>query len=579
MATEWVFQPRNDVLQRELSAHLGIGPITAQVLINRGIATPAEARTFLSPDLTDLYEPGLLPDMDAAVQTIVRHIRRGSRILLYGDYDVDGMCALSVLKQFLRLAGSEARTYIPERATEGYGVHLEAIQRFKTEEVDLIITVDCGVASVKEAAEARRLGMELVITDHHEPGTERPDAAAVIDPKLESSTYPFKELAGVGVAFKLAWALAQELSPGRRAKPIFKDFLLDAMGLVALGTIADVVPLLDENRVLARFGLQALRYSQLPGIQALLAQTRLIDARLDTDDISFRLAPRLNVAGRMGDADLALQLLNTDNQGEAERIAAQLEGLNRERQKIQGEIIESARERIARELKPGQKIIILADETWNAGIIGIVASHLVEEFYRPTILFNLDGDLGRGSARSIPGLNIVEILSKCRCPLLSYGGHSQAAGLRIERQHLDRFRQELCELTDQVLVEEDLRPKLEVDAEVTLSLLDAPTVAELWRLAPFGQSAPPPLLAARQVRIGAPRRVGASGRHLSFYAGQGDCAIRAIAFGMGPVAEDLLPRTSRVCDLAFVPKINNWQGRENVELEVKDIRLEDPSES
>ena len=573
MATEWVFRSRNHQLQNELTHRLAVGPLTAQVLINRGITSPEEGRRFLNPDLTDLHDPKLLPDMDRAVATIIRHLKANSSILLYGDYDVDGMCSVAVLKQFLRLAGVEVRTHIPSRADEGYGVHSEAIRRFHQEGVNLIITVDCGVASVQEIAEANALGMEVVVTDHHEPGPAHPAAAAVIDPKLENSRYPFKELAGVGVAFKLAWALAQELSGGERTRPVFKDFLLDAMALVALGTVADVVPLLNENRVLAHFGLQALRYSQLPGLQALLTRVNLVDCPLEADDISFRLGPRLNVAGRMGDADLALSLLTTDRLDEGERIADELDKLNRERQKLQKEIIDSARDRINREMMQGQKIIALADESWPAGIIGIVASHLAEEMSRPTLLISIDGDTGRGSARSVPGLSIVDLLSRCQVPMLSFGGHSQAAGVRIERRHIDAFIQELVALADEALSDEDLVPKLDIDAEVTLGSLDAATVGELWRLAPFGEGAPPPVLAARDLKIGAPRRVGASGRHLSFFANQGPVAQRAIAFGMGDLIGEIDAHHRR-CNLAFVPKISNWQGQQSVQLEVKDISFD-----
>jgi len=577
MRTEWVFRTRNEELEDVLTRRLGISPLTAQILINRGITSAEDGRSFLSPDLTDLHDPGLLPDMDSAVKTIVRHLKTGSPILLYGDYDVDGISSLALLKQFLHLAGTEVRTYIPSRADEGYGVHSDAIRQFHQEGIKLIITVDCGVASHAEITEANSLGMDVVVTDHHEPGPVRPPAAAVVDPKLEHSTYPCKELAGVGVAFKLAWALARELSGSDRVRPVFKEFLLDAMALVALGTIADVVPLLNENRVLAHFGLQALRYCQLPGLQALLKCVKREDRPLEAEDISFLLGPRLNVAGRMGDADLALRLLTTDRLDEGEEIAEQLDRLNRERQKVQREIIESARERIAREMLPGQKIIALADEAWPAGIIGIVASHLVEEFFRPTVLISLDGETGRGSARSVPGLNIVELLSRCEVPLLSFGGHAQAAGMRIQRERIDAFAREVNRLADQILTEEDLVPKMDVDAEVLLGSLDIPSVSELRRLAPFGQAAPAPMLATRDIKIGAPRRVGSSGRHLSFYANQGTTALRAIAFNMGDLM-DKIESNGRRCDLAFVPKVSNWQGRESVELEVRDIAFESRAE-
>jgi single-stranded-DNA-specific exonuclease len=571
---EWVFPVhRDDTLRDEIAKRLDLSPVTASALLARGVTSVPEARSFLSPSLDDLINPSLLPDMEKAVDTICRHARDNSRIVIYGDYDADGLCAMTMLMQFLRLAGLDPSHYVPERVEEGYGVHADALRKLRAEGAGLVITTDCGISSVAEAALAREIGLELVITDHHEPSGVLPDAAAVVNPKIAGSAYPFKELAGVGVAFKLVWALAERLSHGHETDPQFRKFLLDSMALVAVGTIADVVPLVSENRVFAKFGLEALRYSQLPGLQALMHQCQLIDRELDTDSVSYKLGPRLNVAGRMASADLAMRLLMTDSFGEGERIAQELEELNRERQRIQREIMDAARLKIASERRQDDYIYVLADEHWPAGIIGIVASHLVEEFYRPTVLISLDGPLGRGSARSTPELNIIEAFAKCSRYLQSFGGHAQAAGLTIPREHIDAFRADLNAHAKTRLSPDDFRPKLAVDAEVLLDSLSRDFVEELGRLAPFGQGAPEVVLAARHVQLaGRPRRVGASGKHLAVHLSQGGTAFRAIGFGMGELAEKL-PTGRGTFHVAFTPGINTFNDRSDVELRIKDVEI------
>jgi len=571
---EWVFPIVGDERGREeIARRLDVSPVTAGALLARGVRSVGEARSFLSPSLDDLADPGLLPDMEKAVETICRHARDNSRIVIYGDYDADGLCAMTMLMQFLRLAGLDPSHYVPERAEEGYGVHGEALRELRAGGAGLVITTDCGISSVAEAALAREIGLELVITDHHEPSGPLPDAAAVVNPKIAGSAYPFKELAGVGVAFKLVWALAERLSHGHEADPSFRKFLMDSMALVAVGTIADVVPLVSENRIFAKFGLEALRCSEMPGLQALMRQCQLIDRELDTDSVSYKLGPRLNVAGRMASADLAMRLLMTDSFGEGERIAQELEELNRERQRIQREIVEAARERIVSEHRQDDYVYVLADEHWPTGIIGIVASHLVEEFYRPTVLISLEGPMGRGSARSTPALNIIEALTTCRRHLNSFGGHAQAAGITIAKEHIEAFRAELNAHARTRLSADDFRPKLAVDAEVLLDSLSRDFVEELGRLAPFGPGAPEVVLAARDVQTaGRPRRVGTSGKHLAVHLSQGGTAFRAVGFGMGELAEKL-PGGRGTFHVAFTPVINTFNDRSDVELRIKDVEI------
>ncbi len=570
---EWVLAHADEALRDEISERLDLSPVTASVLLSRGVKTVGEARSFLNPTLDDLHEATLLPDMDKAVDTICRHAREGTPIVIYGDYDVDGLCAVTMLLQFLRLAGLDPSHYVPERGDEGYGVHVEVLRKLRSRGAGLVITVDCGISSVAEAKLAREIGLEMVITDHHEPASELPDAAAVVDPKIVGADYPFKELAGVGVAFKLVCALADRLSRGQKTDPHFRKFLLDSMALVAMGTIADVVPLLSENRILATFGLEALRHCELPGIQALMSQCRLTDKPLKADAVSYKLGPRLNVAGRMASAELAMRLLLTDSYGQGEQIARELEELNRERQRTQREIMETARRMIAEELSPDDYVYVLAREDWPPGIIGIVASHIVEDYYRPAVMIALDGDIGRGSARSISDFNIVEALSTCSRYLDSFGGHAQAAGLRISPDRVDELRTDLNAYARTRLTPDALKPKLFVDGELLLDSVSRPFVNELERLAPFGQGAPEPVFVARNVRLaGKPRRVGSSGRHLSFHASQGASAFRCIAFGMGELAEKLM-ESHAPFHIAFSPVIETFTGRGDLELQIKDVHV------
>ncbi|HUU43760.1 MAG TPA: single-stranded-DNA-specific exonuclease RecJ [Planctomycetota bacterium] len=570
---KWVFAPVDEVLRDEVARRLDLSAITAAILLTRGVHSVEEARSFLKPSLDDLADPKLLPDMEKAVDTLCRHARDGSRIVIYGDYDVDGLCAVTMLLQFLRLAGLDPGYFVPERGEEGYGVHASVLRRLREEGAGLIVTVDCGVSSVEETRVAREIGLEMVITDHHEPSGELPEAAAVVNPKINGSRYPFTELAGVGVAFKLVWALAERLSRQQKTDPHFRKFLLDSMALVALGTIADVVPLVNENRIFAKFGLEALRSCELPGVQALMSQCRLIDRPLAASDVSYKLGPKLNVAGRMASAEIAMKLLLTDSYGEGEIIARELEELNRRRQTAQHEIMDTARRKIEEEISENDYVLVLAEENWPTGIIGIVASHIVEQYYRPTVMISLVDGFGRGSARSIPTLNMVEALASASDCLDGFGGHAQAAGIRLAADRLDEFRRKVNAYARTVLDPEDLKPRLDCDGEILLDSLSHGFVGELSRLAPFGQSAGEPVLVTRHVKLaGRARRVGASGKHLSFYIAQGETSFRCIAFGMGELAGKL-PTDGSEFHVAYTPAIETYTGRGDIELRVRDIHL------
>ena len=570
----WVIRDCDEA-QRDALAHaLGVSPLVARVLVNRGLDTPEEARRFLSPELSSLHEPSLLPDIDRAVERIRRAIASRETILLYGDYDADGVTAVALLLLLFRHLGVEPELYIPHRVDEGYGLHLEAVEAASAKGVGLIVTVDCGVSAAAEVERAQELGIDVIVTDHHEPGRHVPRACAVVNPKLTGCLYPFRGLAGVGVAFKLAWALAQSYSPGKRVTEDFRQFLLDAMGLVALGTVADVVPLTGENRVFATYGLHALQHSKNPGITALVRQVGALGQALTPRDVSFKLGPRINAAGRLGKADICVELLTCDSFGRASEIARELEDTNRERRRIQDDIHASAKGRLA-ELGDldGRRSIVLADPAWHAGVLGIVAARLADDFHRPAVLMTVDGDEARGSGRSVAGLNLFEALEACDDMLLAYGGHSGAAGLRLAAARLDEFRDRFESAVRDRMPEEQPCGVLEIEAEVDLGAVGRGLVEQLESLAPYGEGNPSPVLVCSGVAVaGRPQLMGQQGRHISFYVREGAASLRVVGFGMSELYDDLVAGDV-ACDIAFTPKINKFRGTASVELELCDLRL------
>ncbi|KAB2834352.1 MAG: single-stranded-DNA-specific exonuclease RecJ [Candidatus Brocadia sp.] len=575
MIKRWVFSPPNRPLQTEIASKLKISPLLAQVLVNRGIVDVASARSFLQPQIAALGDPSLLPDIEKASIRINEAMRAGESIVIYGDYDVDGLSATALMYRCLKLLGAQVSYYIPERLEEGYGLNADAIQKLSEGGADVILTVDCGINACREADIARACGIDLIITGHHRPGQEIPNAFAVVNPKLHAPHHIFRDLSGVGIAFKLAWAIGQFLSPQKKVSPEFKDFLLSAVGLVALGTIADVVPLVGENRIVTKYGLSALQHTEIPGLRALLDIADLSSIKLDAFHVGYRLGPRLNAPGRIGKAGIVVELLTTTCKERAAEIANFLERENKRRQEIQVDIMASARKKVMHELNLDETTaIVLADQAWHPGIVGIIASKIVEEFNRPTVMIAVADDIGHGSARSIPSFHILEALESCRNKLLSVGGHAQAAGLKIHPDNINEFRDMLNRATSQKLCKTDLVRVLNLDAEITLSMLSKAVVTELARLSPHGEGNPIPLFAATNVKVvGQPRRIGTKGQHLSFYVRQGEVAIRAVAFGMGEQI-DRLGQNGRTCSLAFTVKINTWMDSEQLELEVKDVKFE-----
>jgi single-stranded-DNA-specific exonuclease len=572
----WRLLPHEQSAIESLARTLRVSPIVAQLLLNRQLTDPAHAERFLNCPLSGLHEPELLPGVDAACERLLAAIGAQRRICVYGDYDVDGVAATAVLVTCLKLLGAQADFHVPHRLDDGYGLNSETLRKLAESGVQLVVTVDCGIASVAEAVEAQRLGLELIVTDHHEPKSALPSAAAVVHPRIAAADgrlYPFGNLSGAGVAFKLAWALCKRACGSPRVSPPLREFLLDAVLLAALGTVADVVPLYDENRIFVRHGLVRMRQKPGVGVGALLRQAKL-DAKVNLGavDIGYALAPRLNAAGRLGTARLAVELLTTASAQRADTLADYLERQNHERQLIERRIQQEARELAERE--GDAPALVLASPSWHPGLLGIVASRLVDQFARPVLMIALrEGQPhGQGSGRSVPGFRLHEALEECTDDLVSHGGHATAAGFRIVPEMIDTFRRRFCAVAQRHFGKELPAHELIIDAEVPLSALTLGLLQALELLEPYGSGNPQPLLLADRLQVvGEPRKVGGGERHLSFRVRQNGKELRAIAFGMGERALELMSAGGQCC-LVFTPRLNEWQGYRSVEIEVRDFQ-------
>lgn len=564
---------RADDRAAELARALRISPVLAQVLINRDIADPDKARGFLSPKLTDLIEPDRLPQTGRAVERIRRGLTDGELITVYGDYDVDGITSVAILWHLLTMLGGRVEYYIPHRIDEGYGLNDEAIRQLAQNGTRLIITVDCGITAVSQAELAAELGVDMIITDHHQAADILPPAEAIVHPYLED--YPNPDSAGAMVALKLAWALVNTYKAGGQISSGFRRFLLDATTLAAMGTIADVVDLRGENRVLTSYGLKALGESNLTGIRALIESADLVGKDLDSYHIAFRLAPMLNAAGRMGHARLAVELLTSDSEVRCAQIARYLKDQNRLRQQYQRKIFSQATDMItAGGLNhPDRKTIVLADEKWHGGIVGIVASRVIDKYFRPTIIISTANSIAQGSARSIEGFDILAAIRACSEHLVSFGGHAMAAGLKIEKANIAGFAVAFEEYAQQNLDEEKLISRLDIDGVCSISDMSHSVVKELSLLEPTGQGNPKPLFATRGVRwMSPPRRVGAKGDHLQIAITDNTASVRCIGFGMGRLEKKLLE--SDCFNVAYEPQINTYNGNSSVQFVLADIQFE-----
>ncbi|HEY73138.1 MAG TPA: single-stranded-DNA-specific exonuclease RecJ [Thermoflexia bacterium] len=541
-------------------------PIVVQVLYNRGITDQTEATAFLDGG-SDEGNPFDLPEMSTAVTRLRQALRAGEPIAIYGDFDADGVTATVLLVQTLRALGGRTRPYIPHRVDEGYGLHEEALTGLARDGVRVVVTVDCGIRALPQIAHANRLGLDVIVTDHHSAGKQLPDAVAVIDPKRVDSHYPFSELAGVGVAYKLAQALLRS----HRQSPVSEQEVRlsenDLIDLVALGTIADMVPLMGENRALVHRGLERINQMKRPGIEALCRQGRVKTGQVSAASIGYTLGPRINAAGRLAHAKLAYQLLATQYPAEAERLAGELDRLNRERRQITFQVQERARQ-AALDTADGSPLLFAADPGFPAGIVGLAASRLVDEFYRPAIVVEVGDKTSRGSARSIPEFNIIEAIDECAAMLIHHGGHAAAAGFTVPNEHLDELADKLRELAAEQLTGVELAPTLSVDAELELSQISWDLRRELDKLEPCGYANPQPLFLSRNVQARDQRAVGNDGNHLKLKLSNGHVTWDSIAFRQGEWIGKLPDRVDAIYHL----EVNEWNGRRQLQLNVQDIR-------
>lgn len=546
----------------ELSEALSLSPLLASLLLNRGINTAEEANLFLKGNMEDLHDPFLLLGMTEAVPRIQKAIEGEEHILIYGDYDADGVSSTSLMILLMRRLGASFDIYIPHRSNEGYGLHNHALDWANQQGVTLLITVDTGISAVDQIAYANSLGMDVIVTDHHEPPAILPDAYALINPKLPGCSYPFKALAGVGVAYKLSQALLG-IPP--------KDWT----ELVAIGTIADLMPLTGENRILVRDGLQSMRSTSFPGIQALLEVSAVVKETVSSTNIAFGMAPRINASGRLDHAGRAVALLTTEDASEALRLAHELDGLNKQRQQVVEDIVQEALMQLEAKIheRGVPSVIVLAGEGWNVGVVGIVASKILERYYRPVIILGIDGDTGmcKGSARSIPNLDIYKALTSCSHLMDHYGGHPAAAGMSLHRDQLADFEVALDQFAEGILTPEDLVPVTEADGEWKLADLSLSVIEGMKLLEPFGMANPVPRFVIRGLDLQETRTMGRESKHLKLVLQQGKSKLEAVAFGQGDLAQVLTLGVN--LDVVGELSINEWNGTRKLQLMLHDFTI------
>jgi single-stranded-DNA-specific exonuclease len=548
----------------DFAAQLNSSPILAQVMLNRGIQDTAAARRFFLPNIEQLHDPFVMLSMSDAVRRIMTAIKKQEKIYIYGDYDVDGTTATAMLLAFFRDLGQPVDFYIPDRLKEGYGLSEEGIRHIRANGADLVITVDCGITTKDEIDLAGRIGLDVIVCDHHQPGSELPRAIALLNPKRPGCPYPFKELAGVGVAFKLLQALQQHMG-------ISPDVIHKYLDLVAIGSAADIVPLVDENRVFVKHGLQGIHDSESLGLKALLETTGLKGKEIGTGQVIFVLAPRINAVGRMGDAGRAVELFTAGSRQQAMDLAAVLEAENRIRKTIDEETLLAAVEFVETAIdQASENVFVLHGDGWHPGVMGIVASRLVEKYFRPTVMIATENGQGKGSARSIPGFNIYAALKHCEDLMTSFGGHKYAAGLTIASANIPALRRKLNRVAAEELTDEILTPRLWFDTEVRFRELDAPLLKLLKRMAPFGPHNTRPVFVSRGLEvIGAPRVVGKN--HLKFKVRQDNIVMDAIGFELGDLLYRVAPGEKDL-DMIYVIEENEWMDRKTTQLRVKDLR-------
>lgn len=561
-STNWRVRPVDQQQVSALAGALGISPLAATVLCGRGVAEPEQAKAWLSPSGGSTHDPFALPDMEKAIDRLHLAIQRGERICFYGDYDVDGMAATSLHFLFWRSVGAQAEVYIPHRQEEGYGLHEGAIRKLAQKGVSLLLTADCGTTSYEEIEVARSLGMDVIVTDHHQLQARMPEPVAFINPYRPDSVYPFRGLCSGGLAYKVADAYVRKYRPADVSVETYRD-------LVALSSIADLVPLTDENRTLVRDGLTQVAQGTRCGIRALTRDLGL-NGTCSAGTIGFRVAPRLNAAGRLAHAELGVRLLTTESEPAALQLAQELENLNRHRREIEEEM---TREAIAQvDAGDPQPAIVVSAKGWHIGVIGIVASRLVERYHRPAVVVTFDAQgIGKGSVRGVAGFDVCRALQQCEPDLVTFGGHPMAAGLTVREEAFAGFRHRFGGAVERLLEGAPQVPTVDVDAEVGLADVQFPLLRELERLQPFGTGNPEPTFVSRGISVLEKRVVGES--HLKLVLRQpGSVPLDSIGFRMGSLADTIDAGNGRV-DAVFTPELNEWKGSSRIQLRLRDVRV------
>lgn len=558
MNKKWECYDIDDKKVKELIDKYGINEILAKILVNKDITEKQEIDLFINPTRNDFHDPFLMPDMNEAVNRIIQAIEKKEKIMIYGDYDADGITSITVLKQFLEERNLEVESYIPNRLNEGYGLNKDAIDKIDQEGYKLMITVDCGITGIKEIEYATSLGIETIITDHHEPAEEIPKAIAVIDAKRRDNKYPFNQLAGVGVVFKLIQAISIKLG-------LLEKEYLKYLDIVCIGTISDIVPLIDENRVIAKLGLKLVAQTKNIGLKSLL---EIINFKnIDSSAVSFGIAPRINACGRMGNERIALDLFLCKDYELAKKLAIKLNEYNVERQSIEKEIFDEAIKKIE-ENEKNNACIIIGNKGWHHGIIGIVASKVTDMYFKPSILVCFENGEGKGSGRSIPGFDLHEALMKCSTNLEKFGGHAMAVGVTVKEEKFNEFKDELEQYAKECKVD-SIVPIINIDSELSLKTLNIDNVKSLSVLEPYGEANKMPLFLFKNLKINSIRALS-EGKHLKLSLKDDNFMVDAIGFNMGNLSEDYL--LDDKVDVVGNLDINSFNGNESVQIILKDIR-------
>lgn len=559
MNKKWKIPKIDSNKVNELENKYNLSTLLAIILANKNITEYDDINEFLNPTRNDFYDPFLINDMSIAIARIEKAIDFQEKTIIYGDYDVDGITSITVLKSFLKDAGLEVDYYIPNRLNEGYGLNKNAIKKIADNGYKLIITVDCGITSVNEVDYANSLGIDVIITDHHEPSNKLPNAIAVIDNKRKDSKYPFRELAGVGVAFKVSQALGKKLGMN-------DNEALKYLDIVCLGTISDIVPLISENRVITKLGLKLVEQTRNIGLKSIINSSRY--RQIDSTMISFGIAPRINACGRMGKADEALKLLLSKNVYEVNDLTKKLNDYNKKRQDIEKQIYESAIEKIEKQHLDKNSTIVVSGENWHHGVIGIVSSKITEKYFKPSILISFDSEgNGKGSGRSIPGFDLHDALMKCEDNLENFGGHSMAIGLTIKKDKYEKFYQDFENIAKENQIEKII-PEINIEAELKLSEIDKNMIKDLKKLEPFGEANKMPIFAFKNLKIESIRTLS-EGKHLKMSLRENNQVVNAIGFNIGNLANEY--KIGDKVNIAGTIEINSFGGFDNIQINIKDM--------